>query len=233
MEDMDLIKILWEYMHLNQPLQKADCIIGLGCSDTAVAYEASRVFLAGYANKLFFTGGLGKVTHQLWNEPEADKFARIAVECGVPMSCIRVERESTNTGDNFRFTKKMIEQEGLDVHTCIVVCKPYSERRSLAAFQKMMPEFECIVHSEQISCEEYAKKMKNTDWMSVLVGDVQRMKIFAENGWQVPVEVPENVWSAYEELMQRGYNKFVLKDKSDYLETKRVIEKSIQEKGLR
>ena len=55
MEEMDLIKILWEYMHMNQPLQHADCIIGLGCSDTQVAHEASRVFLEGYADKLFFT----------------------------------------------------------------------------------------------------------------------------------------------------------------------------------
>lgn len=231
MEDMGLIKILWDYMHMNQPLQPADCIIGLGCSDTKVAYEASKVFLAGYADKLFFTGGLGKVTYRLWNEPEADKFARIAVESGVPMNAIRLERESTNTGDNFNFTRRMMEEEGLDIHTCLVVCKPYSERRTYAAFQKMMPGYDCIIHSEPTTCEEYAKRMGTKDWMSVLVGDVQRMKIFAENGWQVPMEVPQEVWSAYEELVKRGYDQFVLEEKSDYLASRRVIEQSIRERG--
>jgi len=232
MEDMELIKILWEYMQMDQPLQRADCIIGLGCSDTMVAHVASDVFLAGYADKLFFTGGLGKVTHQLWNETEADKFARIAIESGVPASAIRLERESNNTGDNFRFTRKMMEEEGLNIHTCIVVCKPYAEKRSYAAFCKMMPGYECMIHSEQTTCEEYAERMRGTDWISVLVGDVQRIKIFAERGWQIPMEMPENVWSAYEELVRRGYGKFVLPEKSDYLENKRALEQKIREKGL-
>lgn len=73
--------------------------------------------------------------------------------------------------------------------------------------------------------------MEETDWISVLVGDVQRMKIFAENGWQIPMEIPQDVWSAYEELVKRGYDKFVLEEKSDYLASRRVIEKSIRQRG--
>ena len=33
MEELKLIKILWDYMDLKQQLKKSDCIIVLGCSD--------------------------------------------------------------------------------------------------------------------------------------------------------------------------------------------------------
>ena len=61
--------------------------------------------------------------------------------------------------------------------------------------------------------------------------DKHKKKIFAENGWQIPMEIPPDVWSAYEELVKRGYDKFVLEEKSDYLASRRVIEKSIRQRG--
>ena len=46
-----------------------------------------------------------------------------------------------------------------------------------------MPEYEIIIHSEKITCEEYYEK-KGNDWVNVLVGDIQRMKLFYEKGWK-------------------------------------------------
>lgn len=42
-----------------------------------------------------------------------------------------------------------------------------------------MPEYDVIIHSENINCEEYYKRNGN-EWIDVLVGDVQRMKLFYE-----------------------------------------------------
>ena len=42
------------------------------------------LFLDGWAPLLIFSGGLGSITSRLWQEPEADQFARIAVGMGVP-----------------------------------------------------------------------------------------------------------------------------------------------------
>ena len=42
---------------------------------------------------------------------EAEKFAEIAIKKGVPRENIYLEKESTNTGDNFRFSKKLIEKD--------------------------------------------------------------------------------------------------------------------------
>lgn len=209
MKDIELIQILWDYMKMNHKIRNADCIIGLGTMDINVANVASELYLKGYANKLIFSGGLGKITSKLWNETEAEKFAKIAIQRGVPSNNIYLEKESTNTGDNFRFSKKLIENLDLDIKSCIIVCKPYDEKRAYATFKKIMPEYDGIVYSENISCEEYYQKYGN-EWVHVLVGDIQRMKIFYEKGWQIKMDIPQNVWKAYETLVRKGYNKFVL-----------------------
>ncbi len=221
MEDINLIQVLWNYMKMYHELKHSDCIIGLGTKDTNVANVASELYLKGYANKLIFSGGLGKITYKLWNETEAEKFARIAVEKGVPIQNIYLEKESTNTGDNFRFSKKLIEKEKLNIKSCIVVCKPYDEKRAYAAFKKIMPEYEVIIYSENISYEEYYKR-NGSEWVNVLVGDVQRMKIFFEKGWQIEMDIPKEVWDAYEILVKRGYDKFVLKDQKDEGDKKNI-----------
>lgn len=209
MKDIEQIQVLWNYMKMNHEIRNADCIIGLGTMDINVANVASELYLKGYANKLIFSGGLGKITRKLWNETEAEKFAKIAIQRGVPSNNIYLEKESTNTGDNFRFSKKLIENLKLDIKSCIIVCKPYDEKRAYATFKKIMPEYDGIVYSENISCEEYYQKYGN-EWVHVLVGDIQRMKIFYEKGWQIKMDIPQNVWKAYETLVKKGYNKFVL-----------------------
>ena len=221
MEDIKLIQVLWNYMKMHNELKHSDCIIGLGSKDTNVANIASELYLKGYANKLIFTGGLGKITYKLWNETEAEKFQKIAIEKGIPKEKIYLEKESTNTGDNFRFTKKLIEKEKLGIKSCIVVCKPYDEKRVYASFKKIMPEYEVIIYSEDISCEEYYKR-NGSEWVDVLVGDIQRMKLFFEKGWQIKMEIPKEVWNAYEILVKRGYNKFILKNHQDEGEKKNI-----------
>lgn len=221
LEEIKLIQILWDYMKMNQKLKYSDCIIGLGTMDVNVAHVASELYLNGYSDKLIFSGGLGKITYKLWNETEAEKFAKIAIEKGVPSKNIYLEKESTNTGDNFRFTKRLLESEKLNVKSCIVACRPYNEKRTYAAFKKIMPEYDVIIHSEQISCEEYYKKNGN-EWVNVLVGDIQRMKVFYEKGWQIKMKIPKEVWEVYEILVKRGYDRFILKDKEDEGDKKNI-----------
>ena len=76
MKDINFIQILWEYMKMNHELKHSDCIIGLGSMDINVANVTSELYLKGYANKIIFSGGLGKITYKLWNETEAEKICR-------------------------------------------------------------------------------------------------------------------------------------------------------------
>ena len=153
-----LAERIWHYHHLNQTLSKAEAILVLCSHDLAVAERGAQLFLEGWAPLLIFSGGLGAITRRLWQEPEADQFAAVARRLGVPAEKILIENQSTNTGENILFTKRLLADRRLDPRTIIVVQKPYMERRSYATFRQVWPEIDPIVTSPQVSFDEYLGK---------------------------------------------------------------------------
>src|SRR3954467_5754248 len=131
-----LAKKLWDYHQMNHELEKSDAILVLGSHDLRVAERGAELWLQGWAPLIIFSGALGNLTRHVWKETEAEKFARIAIERGVPESAILVENQSTNTGENILFTQQLLSERGLNPGSFIVVQKPYMERRSYATFKK-------------------------------------------------------------------------------------------------
>ena len=108
-------KKLWDYHHMHQPLKKADAIFVLGSHDTRVAERAAELYFEGWALMIIFSGGLGNFTKDMWTEPEADKFAAIAMKLGVPADKILIENRSGNTGENIVFTQKLLKEKHLGI----------------------------------------------------------------------------------------------------------------------
>ena len=203
-----LAKILWDYHHVDHPMEKSDCILVLGSHDTRVGERGADLYLEGWAPYIIFSGGLGNLTSGIWTEPEADKFATIAKKMGVPEKNILVENKSTNTGENITFTMNLLSQHGLDPQSFILVQKPYMERRSYATFKKHLPGKKLIVTSPQISFDNYpTEDISMEKVINIMVGDLQRIKIYPEKGFQIPQEIPATVWNAYKRLIALGYNR--------------------------
>lgn len=205
------VETIWRYHQLNHELAKSDVILVLCSHDTRVAERGAELFLAGWAPWLIFSGGLGAITRQLWQEPEADQFARLAVAMGVPEDRILVENRSTNTGENVMFTRALVAARGLDPASFLLVQKPYMERRSYATFRKVWPEKAVLVTSPRVSLDEYLRdythaSLAPADVISIMVGDLQRIRLYPAKGFQIPQEIPDDVWRAYEELVEAGYN---------------------------
>ena len=212
-----LVEKIWRYHHLDQQLFRADAILVLCSHDRIVAVRGAELFLDGWAPRLIFSGGLGVITRQIWREPEADQFARIAVGMGVPPERIVIENQSANTGENVLFTKRLLAERGLDPRTFIVVQKPYMERRSYATFRKVWPEKELCVTSPRLSLDEYLSRsshdsLSSDDVIGIMVGDLQRIRLYAGRGFQIHQEIPDDVWRAYEDLVEAGYDKYLVKD---------------------
>ena len=206
-----LAEKIWHYHQMNHQLEQADAILVLCSHDKKVAERGAQLFLEGWARLLIFSGGLGAITSRMWSEPEADQFAEIAIASGVPKEKILVENRSTNTGENILFTRRLLAQKQIDTRKFILVQKPYMERRSFATFRMLWPEKEVLVTSPQVSFDEYLDKYVNSemsrdDVISIMVGDLQRIKLYPGKGFQIPQEIPNEVWSAYEELVGAGYN---------------------------
>jgi uncharacterized SAM-binding protein YcdF (DUF218 family) len=209
----DCARIVWDFHRLNHALEKADCIIVLGSHDTRVAERGAEVFLAGWAPLLVFSGHLGALTSGMWSRPEAEVFADVAVGLGVPRERILVETRSTNTGENVDFSRQLLADRGITPRKAIAVQKPYMERRTLATFRQRWPALDVIVTSPQIGFDAYPSgEIRKDDVIHIMVGDLQRLIVYAKRGWSAPQEVPPGVMEAYERLVSAGYTRRMLRE---------------------
>lgn len=212
-EIISLAKIIWEYHHVNHIIAPSDAIFALGSHDTRVADRAAQLYLNGYAPLLIFAGGLGRLTEDLWTEPEADLFARIAKEKGVPDGAILTENRSTNTGENIQFVKRLLAEKNLHPQSFILVQKPYMERRTLATFAKHWPEKTFVVTSPQISFDDYpTNDIPLEQVIQIMVGDLQRIKLYPAKGFQIEQPIPDDVWNAYQRLVALGFDKQLIQE---------------------
>ena len=203
----ELANILWDYNNLNQPVKKADCILVLGSSDIRVAQRGAELFLQGFAPLIIFSGNVGRLTEGMWDKPEAEIFAEEAMRMGVPKDKILIESTSTNTGENILFTMQLLDKNHISIRSLILVQKPFMQRRAYATFKKLWPEKQLSVTAPQIPFMEYPNDVISKDMMiTIMVGDTQRMKLYPEKGFQIPQDMPEEVWNAYEELVRRGFS---------------------------
>ena len=216
MEYLEPLQIIWDYLGMHQTPTKADCIVGFGNFNTDIARRAAELYHQGYAPKILFTGGLGRNTKSLFPEPEAVKFARVAMACGVPEADIILEDKSTNTKENIDFMREIFEKQGIPHGHVLGVHQPFMERRICAAMGVYWPELNFSVTSPQVTIPEYLRRaaeqgMTEIASVSVIVGDFQRMDLYARLGYQVPQEIPEEAWEAYHKLVAMGFDKQLAK----------------------
>lgn len=212
-----LVEKVWRYHQLDHSLAKSDVIVVLCSHDTVVAERGAELLLDGWAPLIVFSGGLGVITRHLWQDPEAERFARIAAGKGVPPDRILVETRSTNTGENVAFTRRLLADRGIDPESLILVQKPYMERRTFATFNKVWPGKRIAVTSPRFSLDDYLGRYSNAalspdDVISIMVGDLQRIREYPARGFQIPQEIPDDVWDAYEQLVRAGYDRHLMKD---------------------
>ena len=216
MEYLKPLQTIWDYLCLHQQPQKADVIVGFGNFNTNIARRAAELYRQGLAPKVLFTGGLGRNTEGLLPEPEAIRFAKVAMECGVPAEDILIEDQSTNTKENIEFTRCLLEERGIPHDRILGVHQPFMERRIKAAMGVYWPDLDFSVNSPQVTVPEYledAKKqgISENASISVIVGDFQRMDLYAKKGYQLPQHIPEEAWEAFRQLVEMGYDKQLAK----------------------
>ena len=216
MEFLEPLQVIWDYMSLHRQPGKADVIVGFGNFNTDIARRAAELYLRGYAPKVLFTGGLGRNTEGLLPEPEAVRFARVAMECGVPQADILIEDRSANTKENIEFTRQLLEEQGIPHGRILGVHQPFMERRITAAMGVYWAEADFSVTSPRVSVTEYLARaleqgVSENASISVIVGDFQRIELYAQKGYQLPQHIPEEAWQAFHRLVDLGYDKQLAK----------------------
>ncbi|MEU6448530.1 YdcF family protein [Streptomyces sp. NPDC046979] len=202
---------LWEYHQMGHTPRPCSVAIGLGSHDLGVADTAAELYERGMAPLIVFTGATSPTTRERMPRGEAVHYRERALELGVPSSAILVEPRARNTGDNIRFSRELLVEAGVDVSSVLLISKPYEERRAYATARKLWPEVEIISASSPMTLNEYVDSVGDARMViDMLVGALQRLLVYPEQGYLISQPVPGDVIEAYERLCRSGFTSRLL-----------------------
>lgn len=202
---------LWEYHQMGHTPRPCSVAIGLGSHDLGVADTAAELYERGMAPLIVFTGATSPTTRERMPRGEAVHYRERALELGVPSSAVLVEPRARNTGDNIRFSRELLSEAGVDVSSVLLISKPYEERRAYATARKLWPEVEIVSASSPMTLNEYVDSIGDARTViDMLVGALQRLLVYPEQGFLISQPVPADVIEAYERLCQAGFTSRLL-----------------------
>lgn len=197
------LETLWQFMQMGHSPQPADVIIVPGSNDTRVAEVACRLYQQGFAPWVVFSGHTGRFTQGLFDTSEAETFALVAKENGLPSEAILIEPQATHSGENVLLSYQLLKERGIKAERILVVHKPYMERRAYATFMKQWPEplQSLQVTSSSDSVFDYLTEELTLDFvMQALVEDFERIQHYPAQGFQIEQTIPQEVLLAHQAL---------------------------------
>jgi len=206
-------QILWDYHQLHHEPAPTDVAIGLGSHDLGVAIHAADLYHQGRFPLIVFSGANAPTTVDRFPDGEAVHYTREAIARGVPADHIRTETRATNTGENIRFTRDLLAAEGNHPQSATLITRPYQQRRAYATARQLWPDIEVIGSAQALDFRSYLHEIGDyTKVLNMLVGDTQRIWVYAECGFAIPQEVPTDVRRAYDRLRAAGFDRRLLTD---------------------
>lgn len=201
------LQAVWDFHLMGHELQSADCLFILCSNDIRVAEYAASLYHQGLAPYILVSGGRGRFTDDLFDKSEAEIFADILHDEGVPSAAILLEKSATNTGENVTLSHEVMVKKGHLFRRFILVQKPFMERRAFATFMKQWPqEIESVVcTSPPIALIDYPNEALPFDHvMDAVLADFERVRDYPALGYQIPQAIPDEVQAAYTALKNQG-----------------------------
>ncbi|MFD7548533.1 YdcF family protein [Streptomyces sp. NPDC059816] len=199
-------RLVWDYHQMHHAPTPCSVAIGLGSHDLSVATAASEAFKTGLVPLIVFTGANSPTTRTRFPDGEAVAYREHALKLGVPDSAILVEPTATNTGQNITCSRELLEAKGVDVSSVLLLSKPYEQRRAYATARKLWPGVEVVCASSPMELPEYVDSIGDGRLViDMLVGALQRLVIYPQQGFMIKQDVPEDVMKAYERLCRDGF----------------------------
>ncbi|MCB8837271.1 YdcF family protein [Aurantimonas sp. VKM B-3413] len=203
-EALAAARVLWQFHAVYDEPVPADAIVGLGSYDLRVADRCADLFHSRIASRLVLSGRAGNWTASLYATSEAEAFAHRCAERGVPAAAILIEPEATNIGENLRLTAALL---GPDVARVVIVTKPQTQRRVLAAAARQWPDVEALITAPETPFERQPTAGHPLPRLiEEMVGDLQRLIDYPARGFAAEVDIPADVMAAWRFLIGAGFD---------------------------
>ncbi|MFC5949761.1 YdcF family protein [Pseudonocardia lutea] len=200
------VETLWEFNQMHHELRPVDLGIGLGSHDLGVATYTAELYHQGYFPRIVFTGANAPTTIERFPRGEAVHYREHALSLGVPDKAILIEPNATNTGENIDFTRALVERCEPPVRSVMLISRPYQQRRAYAMCRFRWSNVNAICASQPSDLYSYIETIGEPDRVvNMLVGDTQRIWLYAEAGWAEPQAIPGEVRKSFDRLRSAGY----------------------------
>jgi uncharacterized SAM-binding protein YcdF (DUF218 family) len=187
-----------------------DCVIVLGSKYLDVARFAGELCARHDYRVVVFSGKRGRNTAG-FASTEAEIFERIARPVLPATTRVFLEKESTNTGENIRFSVRLLAENSIDCRSYLLIQNPTMTRRALATFEKEMPGVPATCLPPDRGYDDYlASPDEAQSFLDDMVGNFQRILLYPELGYQTVQPVTEDVLAAYRLLLSRGFDRQLL-----------------------
>lgn len=173
-----IITDISNYIFVADEPERADAIFLPGSSHPEQPEYAARLYQKGYAKWLIPSGGIS-VKRDKWPgvrtgadrydgdyKTDCEFFTDVLLKNGVPASAVIGEDQSGHTRDNAWFSRKVVEEKGIEIQTALIVCKAFHARRCLMLYQMAFPDTEikvCPVHCYNITKENWYESEAGID----------------------------------------------------------------------
>jgi hypothetical protein len=178
----DTIKKITDLLFIPQNIKKSDITIILGNDFIDTINVIEPFYRQNILGKIIITGHSPNAD----KEPEAERFFKRAVALGFSIDDITLETRSTNTKENFEFTKEIIDKNFKvnDIKTITIVCLAFHTRRALMTARNIFEKdiefnFIPIVDGRKISAEDWPNSKESTDRV---LEEVRRIAIYSAKG---------------------------------------------------
>ncbi|MEU8432325.1 YdcF family protein [Streptomyces sp. NPDC029216] len=199
-------ELIWDFHQMHHEPRPCSVAVGLGSHDLGVADTTVDLYKRGMAPLIVFTGATSPTTRARMPRGEAVHYRERALELGVPPEDVLVEPNARNTGENIRLTRALLEDAGRPIQSVLLISKPYEERRAYATTRKLWPEVEVISASTPMTFTEYVDSIGDPKLViDMLVGALQRLQLYPDQGFMVHLPVPAPVLAAYKRLCDKGF----------------------------
>jgi uncharacterized SAM-binding protein YcdF (DUF218 family) len=137
----------------------------------------------------------------------------VAERAGVPRDLILLETRATNTAENIRFSRELLTARGIRPRNILVAVKPFMQRRTAATLAVEWPEMPASIASPEMSLDEYfTPELTPEKITNIMLGDLQRIWVYARHGWSSPQRIPPDVMQAYEALVGMGFTRHLIRE---------------------
>ena len=173
-----IISEISDFIFVSDKPCKVDAILLPGGSHPEQPEYAAELYKQGIAPILIVSGGVSvkkqkfdgvKSKTEIYNgdyKTDCEFLTDALNKNGVPPEQIYGEDKSGHTRDNAFFSKKVADENGLDIKTAVIVCKAFHARRCLMLYSLAFPDtkfYVCPVVCLEISKDNWFRTEQGID----------------------------------------------------------------------